>query len=236
MPKASSPAKPSKSAQVRALLAALLVSLASPAAALPAIAELTQGLEKRDGYLPLYWDAAKGRLLLEVPRAGEDILYLTSLATGVGDARLSLGLDRGTPGDEALARFERVGPRLHLVLRNTGFRAASGNADEVTEAAKWLQAAAEQGRTEAMVALAALHQREGSAVYDQAEALRRYAQAADAGHAGAARTLAGEELAMVTTLLATAAWQSQLNGLRTGHRHQTERVMPPSMRMFWPVM
>lgn len=107
---------------------ALAVLLAAPAAAQQSIGDYTRSFEKRDGYFPLYWDVAKGRLLLEIPagRLGEDFLYLPSLATGVG--ALDLGLDRGMIGDERIARFERPGPRVHLVLQNPQFRAVTDNA------------------------------------------------------------------------------------------------------------
>jgi hypothetical protein len=87
------------------------------------IADSTRALEKRDGYFPLYWDQSKGRLLLEIPsgRLGQDFLYLPSLATGLGDA--IIGIDRGTIGREQIARFERVGPKVLLVLQNPQFRA-----------------------------------------------------------------------------------------------------------------
>src|SRR5438309_7757970 len=96
-------------------------------AQLPTIGEYTKSFEKRDGYFPLYWDGTKGRLLVEVPasRLGEDFLFLPSLATGLGDVQS--GLDRGTIGDEKLARFERVGPRVELVLQNPQFRATTDN-------------------------------------------------------------------------------------------------------------
>ena len=106
------------------LAAALLLVAAPLAAQTPTITDYTKSFEKRDGYFPVYWDAAKGRLLLEV-RVGEDFLYLPSLATGIGDA--SLGLDRGTIGDEQVARFERIGPKVQLVLQNPRFRAVSDN-------------------------------------------------------------------------------------------------------------
>jgi uncharacterized protein DUF4953/uncharacterized protein DUF5117 len=111
----------------RSTVAAVICLLggALPAAAQQSFAELTRALDKRDGYFPLYWDAAKARLLLEVPRPGEEFLYLSSLATGLGS--LDLGLDRGTIGDEQLARFERAGPRLLLVFANPRFRALSDN-------------------------------------------------------------------------------------------------------------
>ena len=112
----------------RLRFAAVALVLAAPAAAqLPTVTDYTKSFEKRDGYFPVYWDAAKGRLLLEIPagRLSEDFLYLSSLATGLGDA--SLGLDRGTIGDEQIARFDRIGPRVQLVLQNPRFRAVSDN-------------------------------------------------------------------------------------------------------------
>jgi hypothetical protein len=107
----------------RVALVALCTLFALPAQ-LPAqesIRDYTRGMEKRDGYFPLYWDAAGGRLLLEIERTGEEFLYLTSLATGIGHTQL--GLDRGTIMDEAIARFDRVGQRMLLVFTNPRFRA-----------------------------------------------------------------------------------------------------------------
>ncbi len=118
----------------------------------PSITDFTKTFEKRDGYFPVYWDGAKGRLFLEV-RLGEDFLYLPSLATGLGDA--SLGLDRGSIGDEQIGRFERIGPKVQLVLQNPRFRAVSDNealARSVRESfplstvASWDVAAEESGR------------------------------------------------------------------------------------------
>ena len=94
-------------------------------AQLPTITDYTKAFEKREGYLPLYWDGARGRLLLEVPHTGDEFLFLPSLATGIGD--VDLGLDRGTIGDAQLARFERTGPRVSLVLENPAFRATGSN-------------------------------------------------------------------------------------------------------------
>jgi len=134
------------------IAAALLVLAAPVAAQTPTITDLTKTFERRDGYFPVYWDGAKGRLFLEV-RLGEDFLYLPSLATGLGDA--SLGLDRGSIGDEQIGRFERVGPKVQLVLQNPRFRAVSDNealARSVRESfplstvASWDVAAEEGGR------------------------------------------------------------------------------------------
>lgn len=80
---------------------AACLSLTSGAAAQQTITAYTQDLEKQDGYFPLYWDAGGGRLLLEIPRLGEEFLYLPSLATGIGSE--PLGLDRGLIGQSMLA-------------------------------------------------------------------------------------------------------------------------------------
>jgi Met-zincin/Domain of unknown function (DUF5117) len=79
---------------------------------LPGITEATAGLERRDGFLPFYWDAKKGQLLLEVSRIGEEFLYGAGLAGGAG--LLEVSLDRGQLGSLGLCRFERVGPRVLL--------------------------------------------------------------------------------------------------------------------------
>ena len=92
----------------------------------PSIATATQGLERHDGFVPFYLDDAHGKVLFEIGTFDQDFLYLTSLATGIGS--LDLGIDRGEIGSEYLARFERVGPRVHLVLRNPTFRARTDNA------------------------------------------------------------------------------------------------------------
>ncbi len=91
------------------------------ASAQESVSRYTRDLEKREGYFTLYWDADESHLLLEIPRLGEEFLYLTSLATGVGDSRL--GLDRGTLGDAAVAQFEQHGNKVLLVFANPRFRA-----------------------------------------------------------------------------------------------------------------
>jgi hypothetical protein len=105
------------------VLALSAITILTPAGrAQQSITQYTAGFEKIDGYFPLYWDAAGGRLLLEVPRPGEEFLYLTSLATGLGSTEI--GLDRGMIGAGLIARFDRVGPKVFLVFTNPRFRAA----------------------------------------------------------------------------------------------------------------
>ncbi|HEX8688479.1 MAG TPA: DUF5117 domain-containing protein, partial [Pyrinomonadaceae bacterium] len=111
----------------------LLLALAPAAAqeqrpARKSFGELTRGLQKLDGYFPVYWDAEGGRLLLEVSRFEQEFLYQVSLPTGVGSN--PLGLDRGQLGDTRVVRFERVGPKVLLVEPNQKYRAISSDPAE----------------------------------------------------------------------------------------------------------
>ena len=109
------------------LAAIVALLLATPPVGAQTIADFTADMESQDGFIPVHWDAGEGKLYLEIDRLGEDFLYLQSLATGVGSNRL--GLDRGMIGAEHIARFERVGPRVHFVLQNPGFRAVENHTD-----------------------------------------------------------------------------------------------------------
>jgi len=84
------------------------------------IASQTAGMERHDGFIPFYYDERTGKLLLEVQRLNQDFLYLPTLATGIGSD--ALGLDRGSTGSEGVVQFQRFGPRVLLVERNTRFR------------------------------------------------------------------------------------------------------------------
>jgi hypothetical protein len=91
----------------------------------PTLAERTEGLACQEGFVPLCWDEAEGKLFLEAGRLGEPFLYIASLASGLGSNEL--GLDRGS-SRSALVRFQRSGPRLLLVQENTRYRAGLGPA------------------------------------------------------------------------------------------------------------
>src|SRR5215210_7682222 len=91
-------------------------------------AELTRGLQKLDGYFPVYWDAESGKLLLEITRFNAEFLYQVSLPTGVGSNPLRL--DRGQLGDTRVVHFERVGQKVLLVEPSQRFRAITADAAE----------------------------------------------------------------------------------------------------------
>jgi uncharacterized protein DUF4953/uncharacterized protein DUF5117 len=113
------------------VLVLLLISLASVAQGQSqdkTISAKTSGLQKLDGYIPLYWDAATGRLLMEVSRFNKEFLYQIALTTGVGSN--PVGLDRGQLGDTHIVFFERIGPKVLLVEPNYRYRAITGDEAE----------------------------------------------------------------------------------------------------------
>jgi hypothetical protein len=88
----------------------------------------TKGLQKLDGYMPLYWDAENGKLLLEIERFNAEFLYQVSLPTGVGSN--PIGLDRGQLGSTNVVFFERTGQKVLLVRPNYRYRAITDDAQE----------------------------------------------------------------------------------------------------------
>ncbi|MBI2834159.1 MAG: zinc-dependent metalloprotease [Acidobacteria bacterium] len=93
-----------------------------------AIAAKTAGLQKIDGFVPLYWDEGGGKMLMQIGRFDTELLYQISLPAGVGSN--AIGLDRGQLGDTHVVRFERVGPKVLLVEPNYRYRARSNNPGE----------------------------------------------------------------------------------------------------------
>jgi hypothetical protein len=107
---------------------ALAEGSAPPPESLKSIADKTRGLQRFDGFLPLYWSESDGKLYLEIPQPDLSLLYLTTLTQGLGSN--DVGLDRGQIGEARYVQFRRVGPKLLLVQPNLGFRADSPDADE----------------------------------------------------------------------------------------------------------
>ncbi|MBB5058520.1 hypothetical protein HDF16_003234 [Granulicella aggregans] len=95
----------------------------------PSIAAKTASMRHLTGLLPLDWDAATGRLYLEIPKLSQDLLYTDSLPYGTGSN--DLGLDRGQIGPGRIVRFERSGPKVLLVQANEAFRSSAADPAEV---------------------------------------------------------------------------------------------------------
>ena len=60
------------------------------------IEDRTAGMQKIDGYFPLYWEERTGSMFLEIPRLDTEFLFSTGLAAGLGSN--DIGLDRGQGG------------------------------------------------------------------------------------------------------------------------------------------
>ncbi len=91
-------------------------------------------MERRDGFLPIYLDPRSGRILIEIPRDSTRALLLITQATGLGSN--PIGIDRGSSGETQVARFDRDGDRVLLVLENWAYRSTSGSADHLRTVAE----------------------------------------------------------------------------------------------------
>src|SRR5450830_744978 len=83
----------------------------------------TAGMERRDGFIPLYLDTRQGKIYLEIPRDSTRALMFVSLATGLGSN--PIGLDRGAGGDSYTARFDRAGDHVLVVFENWNYRSSA---------------------------------------------------------------------------------------------------------------
>jgi hypothetical protein len=79
--------------------------------------------KKLSGFFDFYYQESKGKVYLEVKNFGEEFLYYSSLAQGVGSN--DIGLDRGRLGEEHILKFEKYGNKIMLVEPNYYFRAIS---------------------------------------------------------------------------------------------------------------
>ncbi|MHB1225374.1 MAG: zinc-dependent metalloprotease [Gemmatimonadaceae bacterium] len=86
------------------------------------IAARTGGLERQDGFLPLYLDERQGKLLLELPRDSARMLFFTTQATGLGSN--PIGIDRGMSSGGEVVRFQRNGDRVLVIFENWNYRAS----------------------------------------------------------------------------------------------------------------
>jgi hypothetical protein len=115
----------------RFIIAFVLVFLTISVSALAqekTLAARVAGLQKIDGYLPIYWDAANGKMFMEISRFETEFLYQLSLPTGVGSN--PIGLDRGQLGRTHIVFFERVGQKVLLIQPNYEYRAITSDAAE----------------------------------------------------------------------------------------------------------
>ena len=96
--------------------------------ALPTIEERTASMELMDGFLPMYWDDAGGRVWLEIEDWDTDVLHASGIGAGLGSN--DIGIDRGQLAGSRVVRFQRVGPKVLMIQPNYRFRATSNNSAE----------------------------------------------------------------------------------------------------------
>ena len=109
------------------ILAAVLTAPALQAKA-PETADPLDGMTREAGFVDVYRDGNRGRVLIGVHDLDQPFLLVTSLPAGLGSN--DVGLDRGQLGKQYIARFRRVGERLLLIADNTRYVANSSDADE----------------------------------------------------------------------------------------------------------
>ena len=95
----------------------------------PSIDDKTEGMQRIDGFVPIYWEESAGKVWLEISLWDTDLMHMAGLAAGLGSN--DLGLDRGSGAVSRAVRFHRVGPKVLMVQPNYQFRASSTNPNEV---------------------------------------------------------------------------------------------------------
>lgn len=83
----------------------------------------TAGMERHDGFIPIYLDTKQGKILLDIPRDSMRALMFVGLATGLGSN--PIGLDRGAGGNSYVARFDRNGNSVLVVFENWNYRSSA---------------------------------------------------------------------------------------------------------------
>jgi hypothetical protein len=119
-----------RSFRVAFLLCAMLAFTVLPAAAKkrPPADDALAGTRKEAGFVDVYRDTGKGRVLIGVHELDRPFLLVSALAGGLGSN--DIGLDRNQVGEPRLVEFRRSGGGLLLVQKNTRYVADSDNAFE----------------------------------------------------------------------------------------------------------
>ncbi len=92
------------------------------------VSEKTREFKEYPGFYRFYWDAASGKIYLEVRETGKEFLMVSYLSQGMGSN--DVGLDRGRIGEQKVVAFQRSGNKILLVEPNYRFRAESPDKPE----------------------------------------------------------------------------------------------------------
>ena len=83
-----------------------------------------QSIERKDGFITLIWDSTQGKVLFELSKLDQDVLYFTSVAQGSGSGHV--GFEWASTGEGGMVQFHRIGPNVLVIQKNLRFRAGSG--------------------------------------------------------------------------------------------------------------
>ncbi|HTJ30426.1 MAG TPA: zinc-dependent metalloprotease, partial [Acidobacteriaceae bacterium] len=109
-------------------LALPVTPFAAAAEAPTGIAQKTAGMQKLDGFFPLFRDAKAGKIYLETAADGKDFLLLDQLPYGLGSPEV--GLDRGQLGQGRVAHFSLMGGKILLIQPNLDYRSSAADPAE----------------------------------------------------------------------------------------------------------
>ncbi|MCW8875857.1 MAG: zinc-dependent metalloprotease [Kangiellaceae bacterium] len=92
------------------------------------LAELEQLYELDRGFVGLIHDKKEDKIYLKIDNLGEELIYQTSLPSGLGSN--DIGLDRGQLSYTRLVEFQKAGNKVMLVQKPVDYRAESKNRKE----------------------------------------------------------------------------------------------------------
>jgi len=92
------------------------------------IKTFTAGMQHLPGFVDLYVDVGADRIYFKLSAFGDELLYATAQASGLGSN--PIGLDRGSLGPQHVIEFRRAGKKVLVMAKNLRFRAASDNPRE----------------------------------------------------------------------------------------------------------
>jgi len=89
------------------------------------LSQLSESSNLDKGFIGIIYDKQADKVYLKIDNLGQDFIYTTSLATGLGIK--ASGLERGHLSNPRIVEFERTGNRVFLKQKNTHFRTQTPN-------------------------------------------------------------------------------------------------------------
>ena len=87
----------------------------------PALGQIIDGLDRYEGFVPVFWNRETARVYFAFPAATEPFLYTLRLSQGLGE----FPLERGQLSRPVIVTLRRQGSRLLLIAANYAWRTSS---------------------------------------------------------------------------------------------------------------